>query len=539
MRIFKVFYPLREFFFLTALYKWRLRRYGFREIASSISDLWPGEAEVGRDIIDGKLVGVLTPSLKEIWKIVPDDPLSMESLHGFSWLRHLRAQGGDSARITARTMVGSWLDNYENWHPLYWRGDVLGERISAWVGMHDFFCKSADDEFRNRVLTSINRQLEHAITEFRYVKQGVKRIRALKGIITAIVALDSDASRLKTLEGWVLQELVVQVALDGGHISRSPAIQIEFIMALIDIRNCLRVCRWVVPEELIQTIFKMTSMLRLWRHGDGKLALFHGTKEGGASLLDSVIALSESGRKAVTEAPNTGFQRLVSGRTTLIVDTGGSNGSSETSHSSPLSFECSIGKQRLIVNCGTSPGDVLLKNLLRSSPAHSMLTIDNLNAFEVDSSNPKPKQYCTVSCHREINDGAILLDAEHDGYLTTLGIIHQRKFYVAPLGDDIRGEDRLIYTGEPGEIASNAIIRFHLHPRVRVSLIQNGSSALLRPQTGGGWRFRTDGGLNLEESIYYGSASRQKSEQIVVNKCLKLIRAQGTIVIKWALRREE
>jgi uncharacterized heparinase superfamily protein len=539
VRKFKVFYPLREFFFLTAFYKWRLRRYGFREIAFSISDLWPGEAEVGRDIIDGKLVGVLASSPEEIWKIVPDDPLSMESLHGFSWLRHLRAQGGDSARITARIMVGSWLDDYENWHPLYWRGDVLGERISAWVGMHDFFCESADDEFRSRVLTSINRQLEHAIIDFRYVKKGVKRIRALKGIITAIVALDSDASRLETLEDWVLKELVVQVSADGGHISRSPAIQIEFIMALIDIRNCLRVCRWKVPEELIQIIFKMTSMLRLWRHGDGKLALFHGTKEGGASLLESVIALSESGRKTVTEAPNTGFQRLASGRSTLIVDTGGSNGSSGTSHSSPLSFEFSIGKQRLIVNCGTSPGEVLLKNLLRSSPAHSMLTIDNRNAFDADPSSPKPKQNCTVSYQREINDGAILLNTEHDGYLATLGIIHQRKFYLAPLGDDIRGEDRLIYTGEPGEIASKAIIRFHLHPRVRVSLIQNGSSALLRPQIGGGWRFRTDGDLNLEESIYYGSASRQKSEQIVVKKCLKMIRDQGTIVIKWALRREE
>ena len=74
---------------------------------------------------------------------------------------------------------------------------------------------------------------------------------------------------------------------------------------------------------------------------------------------------------------------------------------------------------------------------------------------------------------------------------------------------------------------------------MRVSLIQNGPAALLRPQTGGGWRFRTDGDLNLEESIYYGSASRQKSEQIVVKKCLKMIRDQGTIVIKWALRREE
>ena len=106
MRIFKVLYPLREFFFLPSFYKWRLRRFGFREIAFSITDLWPGEAEVGRDIIDGKLVGVFVSSPEEIWKIVPDDPLSMESLHGFSWLRHLRAQGGDSARITAPTMVG-------------------------------------------------------------------------------------------------------------------------------------------------------------------------------------------------------------------------------------------------------------------------------------------------------------------------------------------------------------------------------------------------------------------------------------------------
>jgi hypothetical protein len=53
------------------------------------------------------------------------------------------------------------------------------------------------------------------------------------------------------------------------------------------------------------------------------------------------------------------------------------------------------------------------------------------------------------------------------------------------------------------------------------------------------WRFRTDGNMNLEESIYYGSASRQKSEQIVVSVSLNSIREDGQIVIKWALRREE
>ena len=535
----KLLRPLREFYFNTPFYGWRLRKFASREINIAINDLWPGEPEVGREIINGKIVGMVASSHKQLWKIMPDDPLSLESLHGFSWLRHLRAQGGEAARLTARQMVGSWLDECEKWHSLYWRGDVLGERISAWIGMYDFFCGSANDEFRSRVLESVHRQLEHGISDFHYIDIGIKRIRAIKGLITALVAFNLSLDRIALLERWLLKELIAQINPDGGHVSRSPAIQIEFVMALIDIRNCFRASNRDIPNELTEKIASMAAMLRLWRHGDGKLALFHGSKEGGVSLFEAVIALSESRRKTVTDAPATGFQRLSAGKSILIVDTGTTEDNGLSSHASPLSFELSIGKQRLVVNCGTSPGDTALKEPLKSSVAHSMLTIDNINASHIAKTTARVPQAITVSFNRETVDGDILLDGSHNGYLPNMGIIHHRSFYLASSGNDIRGEDQLVYTGEPGDLPLKAIIRFHLHPRVRTSLIQRGSSALLRPHSGNVWRFRTDGNLKLEDSIYFGSALRQKSEQLVVNKCLEGIRDEGKIIVKWAFRRED
>ena len=103
----KLLRPLREFYFNTPFYGWRLRKFASREINIAINDLWPGEPEVGREIIDGKIVGMVVSSHKQLWKIMPDDPLSLESLHGFSWPPHLRAQGGEAARLTAPQMVGS------------------------------------------------------------------------------------------------------------------------------------------------------------------------------------------------------------------------------------------------------------------------------------------------------------------------------------------------------------------------------------------------------------------------------------------------
>jgi uncharacterized heparinase superfamily protein len=136
---------------------------------------------------------------------------------------------------------------------------------------------------------------------------------------------------------------------------------------------------------------------------------------------------------------------------------------------------------------------------------------------------------------RNESKDAILLEGSHDGYVPLNGITHRRRLYLSREGHDLRGEDSLTCStglGKPAEVA----LRFHLHPRVQVSLIQDGAEALLRLSGGAGWRFSHGGGrLALENSLYLGSGAQpRKTKQLVIHAPMDSDFAQ----IKWALQRE-
>ncbi|MDG2285829.1 MAG: heparinase II/III family protein [Alphaproteobacteria bacterium] len=536
-----LFRVLREFYFRTPFSIWRLNQDRDATIIIPANDAWPGDPERGRAIIEGlvTLSGVTIAETEAPWRGLPKIAEHAEYLHGFTWLRDLRDLGGEASRSTARDLVANWISTHDSWHPITWRPDILGERLAIWLGTFDLFCASADDEFRERVMASISRQARHLARDLVAAPAGIRRLRALNGLTIASVALGAGDDRLDQVEQVLSREIQVQINADGGHNSRSPARHCEALRALIDIRGAFRARGKSGPAELDDAIDRMTMMLRLWRHGDGKLALFNQTSEAPIVQLENVIARSESRRKAATDAPDTGFQRITGGRTCVIIDTGPPSPHEASAHASPLAFELSSGKQRLIVNCGTSVADQRWQGPLRASAAHSMLMIDDHNAADVTVNGQIGARATTVSSERRHEDGASLIEAEHDGYLGRFGLIHRRRLYLSASGDDLRGEDRLTYTGAPGELPNTATLRFHLHPRVQASVVQRGASALLRPASGGGWRLRTDSGLSLNESIYFGTDTRQRCEQIVIARSLEGVREAGEITIRWALRRED
>ncbi len=113
----------------------------------------------------------------------------------------------------------------------------------------------------------------------------------------------------------------------------------------------------------------------------------------------------------------------------------------------------------------------------------------------------------------------------------SFGLVHARQLFLAAEGDDLRGEDRL--TGPAGQ---NFCVRFHLHPGVQVSLIQDGGAALLRLPSGIGWRLRAQGAvLSVADSIYLGGEIVRKSRQLVLDGHV----GSGGALVKWALRREQ
>jgi uncharacterized heparinase superfamily protein len=272
----------------------------------------------------------------------------------------------------------------------------------------------------------------------------------------------------------------------------------------------------------------MALALRTLRHTDGGLALFNGSKEENPALID--LALAQAGRagRAPNGLPVGGFYRLQAGRTVLIMDCGPPPPPKldRFAHAGTLSFELSIGRERMIVNCGAAPAAVGgWSEACRATAAHSTLVIADVNSSELKAGGLGRRPEHVEAQGQEAN-GAHWLDASHDGWHKPFGAVHRRRLYMAESGEDIRGEDA-IEAGSPQPYT----IRFHLHPGVDASLQQDGEAVLLRLPGGSGWRLRADGAhMAIEESIYLGSSEPRKCEQIVLTGY-----QDGPQQVKWAI----
>ena len=540
---------LRSVYFGSSLHRWRLSGTVPEGLSVEVADAWPGDADAGRGILEGvfQIDGQVLQFGADPWSDSTIKPHVRAGLHRFEWLRDLRDLGGDAARLRARDLLSSWLDQNTTWTPIAWRPDVLGARVAAWVG-HEAFCvASADDAFRARWMDSLCRQVRHLNAVLGDAPDGIGDFEAIRGAVIAAAALDSGPEALDRLLDRIVDTLADEILPDGGHVSRSPVAQARILASLVDIRAAMRAAGRPDTLLLDEPIQRMTGVLRALRHGDGGMALFNGATEGGTFAIDTLLARTESKSKAILSASDSGFERLVSGRTVVIVDVGRPSAEARYAHrythAGTTAFEVSAGKERIFVNCG-SPGDASDArwfDALRSTAAHTTYGIDGQSSTEFSPDGGVVERPVTVRAVRSEADGAIWLEIEHDGYERRFGLRHTRRLYLAAGGEDLRGEDLLKYTGAPGDRPTEGIARFHLHPRISASLVQDGSAVLLRTGSKAGWRFRASNGtLALEDSVYFGDRGQmQRTRQITVTTSLEQVRDEGSATVKWALRREE
>jgi uncharacterized heparinase superfamily protein len=453
--------------------------------------------------------------------------------HGFGWLSDLIA-AGTNAREAAVELVQSWLDEDIPWHPIIWRSDVMATRLFAWITHFDDLAgRDRDPALRSALLASLCPQLRHLARTAPWELEGAARVRALKGLIAGTIALGRPAGRsakaLKRLE----REIAAQLFSDGGHLSRSPSTQLRVLLDLIDIRSVLRAAQIGTSDAVSGAIERMAPMLRLFRHGDRRLALFNDAIEEDGVLIDLVLTRSETKGRAPMHAPNSGFERLQAGNSLVVVDTGKPPpaGFDEYAHAGALSFEMSHERERIIVNCGAYRGPKPnWWRVTRASAAHSVLVVADTNSAEIRDDGVLGRTPASVTCDRAEHDGQQWISATHDGYRDRFGLIYTRELFLGADGGDLRGEDRL--SGRPG---ATFAVRFHLHPSVQASLIEDEAAVVLRLPSGSVWRLRAAGAeMALGESIYLGSGEARKTQQIVLTGTA----APGGTAVRWALRRE-
>lgn len=521
-----------DMLYRSSLYALTLRGRRPERIACTLQPSWPDDRELALAVMDGAFLfaGRRYPLGQAPWAALLQSDAMAAALHEFGWLADLRALGSKAAQQRAKALVGGWIDSNRRWSTPAWRADVLGRRLTMWIAAADFLLADGDDGFRDRFLDCLGLQARHLARVGGRRRGDAGAIAAAKGRLAC--ALCIDVGHYQAAMDHLCREIRAQVLPDGGHVQRNPSLVLQVLRDLIDIRAALQSARQEIPDDIVGAVERMVPMLRGLRLGDGALALFNGGKEENPCLIDAVLARTAIRGKAISDAPQAGVQRIATGRTTLVMDAGPAPVHGNRAHAGALSFEISIGADRLVVNCGAHWGDDLKwRRAMAGTNAHSTLAVDDSDSADI-AADGRCRTPARVEAARREEEGQVWLDVSHDGYRRKYKLIHRRRLYVNESGDDIRGEDTL-----EGPIAVPFKVRFHLHPEVRASMIQDGSAVLLRTAGGGGWRFIGAGGtLALEDSVYLGASDMpRRTLQIVVAGSPHEAGGQ----VKWAFRRED
>lgn len=522
------------------LYNWSLGGTVPHSLLFSPNDLWKGSVDDARWLLNSGSFSIGGERLELHDSNWHPDGVSeqwIKHIHGFDWLRDLRALGGHQGRKGARLMVQNWIENHENWHETYWHPDILGRRIGNWLAGYDFFGESADDEFQQIFLENTLRQLRHLKRSLPADLHGIDYLHAIRGLAYGGLAFEGREEYLEMALHHLDEQIKKQILSDGGHISRNPEQLLQAVQIMIDIRSALRQGGYPPIEAIQHGLDRAIQALRFLRHSDGAFALFHNAQENSEDAIKSVFVQAGIRARPLRSLPHTGYEKVTKGRSVLLMDTGKPAAwpYDQDSHIAPLAFEFSHGRDRIFVNCGAHPVDQNWQDALRSTPAHNALIIDDRNICDLHDDGRVRYRPKVVEVSRDDKQSSCLIDASHDGYVPQNGIIHRRRLYLANKGFDFRGEETLscmLGLAKSHEVA----IRFHLHPNVTVSLVKEGSEALLRLKNGVGWRFTAENGtLALDNSIYLGDGVRpRKTKQLVITGTMN----EDVRQFKWALQKE-
>lgn len=492
----------------------------------------------------------------EPWRVTAPNAQWAAALHSFDWLKHFRAGDGPASRTAARRFVDGWLHNQGSSAGFAWRPVITGERVTSWCMSALLLMENAEPKYRSAFLKSLGMQGRYLGKTAASEADPMDRMRASMGLVYAGLCLPGERKLLTGGLKTFVKAAAAASLSDGGPASHNPSHLLERLARLIQVRSDLIAAgEHDIAARLGTIITGAIPTLRMYQHADGGLGLFHGGRTESAEQVNRVLVDSGESAPALSDAPETGILRLTAGRMTVLLDAASvpTGRYARTAHAAPLSMEVSIGRRRIITNCGSAAHlDAEWETGCRVSAAHSTLTLDDRSPAEFAGSPTTPLRSITNAAQvfdreREQDEDGVWGLAAHDGYVANYGLVHYRRLFVSPQGNDLRGEDTLGLVKGGAKTLERArakrkspdgppfTVRFHLHPDVTAELTEK--AVLLTLTSGERWRMIASGGrLALEDSIYVPRPAAPKAtKQIVVHGIMEDEGGQ----VRWALKRIE
>ncbi len=409
------------------------------------------------------------------WNNESPSKLWVYNLHYFE---DLLSDNAEEKRNFHLQLLKSWVDQNPVGYGNGWEPYPTSLRIvniqKAWLGGLELDEKLFSSVFAQASFLS-NDLEKHLLGNHYFVN--------LKALLFAGVIFE-NTRWLSIAEKGLLSEIPEQILEDGANFELSPMYHSLILVDMLDMFNLSRAYPTQLSSKLVSLledyIPKMLAFMEAMAHSDGGVSFFNDSADGispkkekvesYAKKLGFVISPLDSSKPQIIDNANSGYICATVARSKLIFDASavGPDYIPGHAHADTLSFELSIGAQRVFVNSGTSEYGLSTKRLnQRKTAAHNTVEVDGKDSSQVWSGFRVANRAEINLRHTEQkNDRSIEIIASHNGYKSLFdGCIHTRKLTFS--------ENSLIISDSLQGTFKYAKSRFYFHPDLIISLQDN------------------------------------------------------------------
>lgn len=417
-----------------------------------------------------------THALQDIgWDSPAIDKLWRYNLHYFD---DLNAQNAECRASWHRKLVDDWIVQNLPGKGTGWEPYPTSLRIVNWIKW-----ALAGNELPQVAVHSLAVQTRWLAKRLEWHLLGNHLLANAKALVFAGIIFEGAEAKGWLRTGLSIYECEIpeQVLEDGGHFERSPmyhAIILEDLLDLYNLSKAYGVAGITEFQFLPPTIAYMRNWLAIMTHRDGGPCFFNDCAFGIAPSRENLEDYAAQIGLSPCTVPGDGFSHLAASgyvRTncedmSAILDVAsiGPDYLPGHAHADTLSFELSIGTERVIVNGGTSTYALSSQRLLeRSTAAHSTVEVNGESSSEIWGGFRVARRARVYNKEVEESNGTVFVSAEHNGYCRFgQEAIHKRQWVVKAgqltIRDWITGD----YT--------SAVSRLHLGPGVVASVSTGG-----------------------------------------------------------------
>ena len=396
-------------------------------------------------------------------------------VYNLHYFEDLLSSNAEEKRNLHLELLVNWVDQnpvgYGNgWEP-YPTSLRIVNILKAWLG---------GLELDEKLFSSVFTQASFLSNDLEKHLLGNHYFANLKALLFAGVIFENSLW-LNIAKKGLLSEIPEQILEDGANFELSPMYHSLILLDMLDMLNLSKAYPTKVSNKLVYLleyyIPKMLAFMEVMAHPDGGVSFFNDSADGIAPAKARIESYAkklgfginhlDSSKPQIIDNANSGYICATAAGSKLIFDAApvGPDYIPGHAHADTLSFELSIGAQRVFVNSGISEYGLSSKRLKqRKTASHNTVEVDGKDSSQVWSGFRVANRAKIFDRSNFIhNENSLFLWASHNGYKTKFsGCIHTRYITFEPR--------KLIVNDSLDGSYSSAKAFFHFHPDLCVTM---------------------------------------------------------------------